>query len=186
MNIALYCSSAEELPPYWQQAAAAVGQWIGLHGATLVYGGVDAGLMRVAARECKSAGGNVVGIVPQRRNAMASPLNDVRIPASDLNDRKAVMQLLADIFVVLPGGYGTLDEFATSFAYINFTNRTDKPIILFNPDNIYGHLLAQLDEMARHGLMRPQAAEILHTARSIEELTGALDRFYSTDPENAQ
>ncbi|MDO4319974.1 MAG: TIGR00730 family Rossman fold protein [Bacteroidales bacterium] len=180
MNIAVYCSSASDLPAAWTDAAAEVGRWIGRHGASLVYGGVDAGLMRVTAEACKRAGGTIVGVVSSRRIPMASPLNDVKVPASDLNDRKGVMQLLADAFVVLPGGYGTLDEFSTSFSYINFTRRRDKRIILHNPDGLYDHLLAQLHAMVDRGLMSPDALDILDVTDTVAALVAALDRFFQS------
>lgn len=180
MNIAVYCSSAANLPSEWIEAARTVGNWIGRHGASLVYGGVDVGLMRATAEACKIAGGTVVGVVPSRRNPLASHLNDVKVPASDLNDRKGVMQLLADLFVVLPGGYGTLDEFSTSFSYINFTRRRDKRIILHNPDGLYDPLLAQLRMMVDRGLMSADALDILDISRTLPELEGALDRFHQS------
>lgn len=177
MKIAVYCSSVENLPAKWIEAAEVTGRWIGSHGAQMVYGGVDAGLMTVAARACKEAGGTVVGVVPWRRADRASQLNDVRVPASDLNDRKGVMQLLSDAFVVLPGGYGTLDEFATSFSYINFTHHRDKRIIIYNPDGLYDNLLAQLDVFIENGLMDSDRLDILEVTTTPEGIADALDRF---------
>ena len=177
MKIAVYCSSVENLPESWVEGAIVTGRWIGRHGAQMVYGGVDAGLMTVAARACKEAGGTVVGVVPWRRADRVSELNDVRVPASDLNDRKGMMQLLADAFIVLPGGYGTLDEFATSFSYINFTNHRDKHIIIYNPDGIYDNLLAQLHVFVDTGLMKADRLEILEVTTTPEGIEEALDRF---------
>lgn len=123
LTIAVYCSAAAGLPEHWQEGARVAGRWIGQHGATLVYGGVDAGLMTVVARTARDNGARVVGVVPTRRREWSSPYNDIVVPTSDLNERKGTMQLLADAFVVLPGGYGTLDEFSTSFSYINFNEQ---------------------------------------------------------------
>ena len=176
MKIAVYCSSMDNQPENWQEGARAVGTWIGENGFQLVYGGVDAGLMCVAAKACKNAGGTVVGIVPTRRANQASPFNDVRVPTADLNDRKGVMQLLSDTFVVLPGGYGTLDEFAASFGYINFTMRRDKRVILFNPDGVFDHLLAQLRHFVDCGLMSPRPLETLIVATTVDALIQALEQ----------
>ncbi|MDE6288141.1 MAG: TIGR00730 family Rossman fold protein, partial [Muribaculaceae bacterium] len=63
MKIAVYCSSVENLPASWVEGAVVTGRWIAEHGAQLVYGGVDAGLMTDTARACKEAGGTVVGVV---------------------------------------------------------------------------------------------------------------------------
>lgn len=175
MNIVVYCSSIDNLPAEWQKAATAVGQWIGRHGARLVYGGVNSGLMRTVAQATKDTGGKVVGIVPARRRQHASPLNDVKVPTSDLNDRKGVMQMLGDIFIVLPGGYGTLDEFTTSFSYLNFTMQR-RPVIVHNADGIFDPILEQLHRMADLGLMQPDCLSIITETHTPEQLIEALNK----------
>lgn len=177
MKIAVYCSSADNLPDTWVAGAMATGEWIARNHADMVFGGVDAGLMTITARACKEAGGNVVGIVPWRRADIASQFNDVRISAADLNERKAMMQLLADAFVVLPGGYGTLDEFATTFSYINFTHHRDKRIIVFNPDNLFDCLLQQLKVFVDKGVMTADRLDILDVVTTPQGIIEALDRF---------
>lgn len=176
MKIVVYCSSVDNLPESWQQAAQLTGNWIGTRGYSLVYGGVHSGLMRIVAQSTKDAGGKVVGIVPARRMEMASYLNDVKVPTSDLNDRKGVMQMLGDAYVVLPGGYGTLDEFTTSFSYLNFT-RQRRPIIVVNLDGIFSPILAQLSLMADKGLMSPDNLAIITEVRSLDELSEALQNL---------
>lgn len=176
MKIAVYCSASSTLPKEWHETAAAVGRLIGEHKGQLIYGGVDLGLMSSVSHACKEAGGTVVGVVPMRRAMQASPINDVRVPTSDLNDRKGTMQLLADLFVVLPGGYGTLDEFATSFAYINFSDRRDKSIVIYNPQGIYNPLLTQLKVMADHGLMDRSRIDVISVASTQERLLMLLEQ----------
>lgn len=175
MNVVVYCSSTDRLPADWQAAAATVGQWIGTQGATLVFGGVRKGLMQIVAEATHSAGGRVVGVVPARRLSDASELNDVKVPSNDLNDRKGIMQVLGDVYVVLPGGYGTLDEFASTFSYLNFT-RQHRPIIVLNTDGIYDPLIQQLTRMAALGLMAEANLDLITEVRSVTELTAALNR----------
>lgn len=174
IKVVVYCSSVEDLPQHWQDGATVTGQWIGRHGGQLIYGGVNSGLMRLTAMAAKDAGANVVGIVPARRRSQASPLNDTVVPTSDLNDRKGVMQMLGDIFVILPGGYGTLDEFTTSFSYLNFT-RAKRPMIIYNADGIFDPLLAQLNLMADNALMPRENLDILTVVYNTEDLVKALD-----------
>lgn len=181
MNIAVYCSSVDNLPAQWKESARLIGQWIGSHRASLIYGGVNAGLMRICAEATKAAGGKVVGVVPMRRRDDAWPFNDVQVPACDLNDRKGTMQLLGDIYVVLPGGYGTLDEFTTSFSYVNFTRQLGKHIIIYNPDDLYSPLLQQLHTMVDRGLMAPERLDVLTVVTSLPDLTAALDNCIATD-----
>lgn len=84
------------------------------------------------------------------------------------------MQMLGDIFVILPGGYGTLDEFTTSFSYLNFT-RAKRPMIIYNADGIFDPLLAQLNLMADNALMPRENLDILTVVYNTEDLVKALD-----------
>lgn len=174
-KIAVYCSAAESLPVAWVEAAAQLGYWIGSADATLIYGGVDAGLMRVVARSVKISGkGHIIGVVPMLRSNMASPLNDVEIPAEGLADRKANMQLMADVFVVLPGGYGTLDEMISTLSYLSFNQITDKSIILYNPDGLYDATLQQFNTMIERGLMKTQCLDCLEVVATADEIIEKL------------
>lgn len=174
-KIAVYCSAAESLPVAWVEAAAQLGYWIGSMDATLIYGGVDAGLMRVVARSVKISGkGHIIGVVPMLRSNMASPLNDVEIPAEGLADRKANMQLMADVFVVLPGGYGTLDEMISTLSYLSFNQITDKSIILYNPDGLYDATLQQFNTMIERGLMKAQCLDCLEVVATADEIIEKL------------
>ena len=177
MKIAVYCSAASQLPQEWIADAQALGSWIGKHNAQLIYGGVEAGLMTVVATAAKEAGGHIVGVVPVRRLDNASMLADVRISATDLCERKSAMQMLADVFVVLPGGYGTLDELVSTFSQINFTCR-NLPIVVYNADGLFDPVLAQFALFVERGLMDAKCMDILHVARSIDELSAILEGLY--------
>lgn len=179
-HVAVYCSAAEGIRADWIDAAAAIGRWIGSNGATLVYGGVGAGLMKVVAHEVKNLQSKIVGIVPTRRLSAASPLNDLQIPSADLNDRKATMQLLSDVFVVLPGGYGTIDEMMTAFAYINFTGERSKRIVMYNPSGLFDSLIAQFNAFIEAGLMARRCLDCLIIENTIEGLLASLDRIKET------
>jgi len=93
MNIALYCSACDDLPAAINDLAHRLGQWIGAHGHTLVYGGVKAGLMHIAAQATRDAGGTVYGVVPQRFAHRADPLCHHTELTTDLAERKARSEL---------------------------------------------------------------------------------------------
>lgn len=175
-HLAVYCSASDNLPCQWIESAKALGAWIGSNNAVLVYGGVDAGLMKIVATAANSSKAKIVGVVPTRRMSDAFPANSLQIQTCDLNDRKATIQLLSDAFVVLPGGYGTLDECMSAFSYINFTQQRLKKIILFNPDGLYDDFLAQLKTFANAGLMAERCFECLIVVTAIEQLLACLDR----------
>jgi len=144
MNIVVYCASCEQLPRQVRDYAAAVGTWIGSNGHTLVYGGVNAGLMHITAQAVKDAGGRVVGVVPELFLHRADPLCDELLPARDLNDRKSVMIENGDAFVVLPGGLGTIDEWVSTLSQLTVLRDYDKPIVVCDHDGMYGPLVEQL------------------------------------------
>lgn len=153
MRIAVYCSSKDDISEVYKRDAETVGRCVASLGATMVYGGLDLGMMRVAAKAAKDSGGRVVGIVPIKRREHINPINDENVLALDLNDRKAKMELMSDIFVVLAGGYGTLDEWVSTFSFLTFTEDLKKPIIVLNRDGLYNPTLEQLKVMVDHSLL---------------------------------
>ncbi|MGN0223447.1 MAG: TIGR00730 family Rossman fold protein [Muribaculaceae bacterium] len=177
MKIALYCSAKEHLPQQWIDCARALGRFIATEHHTLVYGGVDAGLMAVAAQATAELHGRIVGVVPRRRADRICRFNSETIHTADLSERKRIMMLLSDIFVVLPGGYGTLDELATTFSHISFTSATSKHIILVNIDGIFSPLLEQLRLMAKHGLADAKMLKFMSVVESEDQLIEELNRL---------
>lgn len=179
MRIAVYCSAANDLPEKWRDEARALGEWLGRNGAELVYGGVEAGLMKVVSEAALSAGSRIVGVVPARRLNMASPHLSVAIRTSDLSERKRIMLNLADVFVALPGGIGTLDEIASTLAHLSFTGRK-APVIICNTDGVFSGLIEQLDSFTRMGLMRTAALENLCVAGEMSEAISILENLNAT------
>lgn len=152
-----------------------MGRLIAQRGDTLVFGGCSLGLMNSIAGEVKAFGGVTVGIVPQKveqRNAVFEGL-DVKIPCSDLTDRKALFMAKSDVFVALPGGIGTLDEVFTVMAQKTI-GYMDKPLVLLNIDHFFDTLLLVLDEMQASGFIRGDYHKHVSTASSVEELAGTL------------
>ncbi len=166
------------MPQTYRDDAITIGNYLAQLGSTLVYGGLDLGMMKVVARAAKDAGGRVVGIVPIMRKKYINPINDENVLALDLNDRKAKMELLSDIFVVLPGGYGTLDEIISTFSFLTFTADKHKPIILLNTDGLYDHTIAQLQLMCDRQLMDPSTMQRIHVARDAKECCEIIGQHF--------
>lgn len=169
MRIAVYCSSKEEISAEYRSDAEAVGRCVAESGCTMVYGGINLGMMRIAAKAAKAAGGRVVGIVPIKRKDLINPLNDENVLALDLNDRKAKMELMSDVFVVLPGGYGTLDEWISTFSFLTFTADMNKPIIVLNHGGLYDPTLKQLELMVEQSLLDATQLSRIKVARDADE-----------------
>ncbi len=133
MNICVYCASSDAVAPAYFRAAEALGQMIAQRGDTLVYGGAGIGLMGALARAVKAGGGHVIGVMP--RVLAAEPITfallDEFVITHDLRERKARMEALADAFLVLPGGFGTLEELAEILTLRQLREHT-KPVVLLN------------------------------------------------------
>ena len=177
MRIVVYCSSRENIPGQYMESAAKIGRWIGSHGASLVYGGMDLGLMRIVAHEAREAGGRIVGVVPVKEKAKALECNDEEILAYDLNDRKAKLILLGDVFVVLAGGYGTLDEWISTFSFLTFAGDKNKTIIVINEDGLYDPMLEQFKLMLDRGLLSLENMSRMKIASSAEECCDMLEQL---------
>lgn len=151
-KVAVYCSSRSDLPVQVEQGAAAILKSLGDNAASLVYGGVNAGLMHFVAQAAADAGAPVIGIVPEVFAHRADALCTEIIHTSDLNTRKAAMIDMADIFVVLPGGIGTIDEWISTLSHIMVREKVDasadKPILVWNFEGMYDGLIAQLSDTA--------------------------------------
>lgn len=163
MNVTVYCSARRRSVDDYGRDVEAIGRYLGENGHTLVFGGVDFGLMRVIAKATKLAGGKVVGVLPERRRLDECEFNDVTLHVPDLSERKEQMTQMADCFIVLPGGYGTIDELFSSFAALNFNDDKKRKIIILNINGIYSPILEQFRLFAEHGLF-----DANHLSRIIE------------------
>ena len=178
MKIAIYCSSREDIDPQYIKSAEKIGAWIGSHAATMIYGGMNFGLMKVAATAVKSNGGRVVGVVPVTRKLDSSALNDETIIATDLNDRKAKIIMFSDVFVVLPGGYGSLDEFIATFASLSFVGNQSKTIILLNQNGLYDPTLQQFRLMIENKMMDPTLLQRVNVVATAQECCEMLELLW--------
>lgn len=173
MRIAVYCSARRNINPAYAEDARRLGRWIGENGHTLVYGGLEYGLMDEVARAAAEAGAKVVGVVPQSRLRDQHPLNTVSIGVSTLHERKQTMEENADVFVALEGGLGTIDEIVSALVSMTFF-RAFQPILMLNRDGIYTPLKQLFETLEQHRLAGPPATEAVCFLPDIESLTNAL------------
>lgn len=181
MNIAVFCSASDKVTEAMKNEAEKLGQWIGENCSTLVYGGIPLGLMEAVAYATHKAGGRIIGVVPERRRGMENPLNDETIMVGDLHHRKQTMEELADAFIALPGGYGTLDEIISAWSSTGF-NHTPRPLILLNSGDFYEPLRIQIEQMNKSGLLSDQNKNALFFAPDIKSAITVLNMF--KDPIN--
>ena len=179
MNIVVYCSSHNNLDDKYRKLAQALGAWIGQNGHTLVYGGSNAGLMHVTASAVHEAGGHVVGVIPEIFRHRIDPVCDEVVYTADLAERKQVMIERGDIFVVLPGGIGTLDEWMSTLAVLTIGNDDPRPVIVANIDGLYDATVQQLADMTRTPFARGKNLARTLVATTAAELIATLDTLSS-------
>lgn len=171
INIAVFCSACQGVDECYVHAASAVGRVIGSAGDALVYGGASLGLMEVLAASVRQSGGTVTGVVPrllEERNAVSSLCNRL-VMVKDLDERKAVMNSMADMFVALPGGVGTLDEVFTVVAARSIGYHT-KPVVLYNTAGFYDTLISFIGELKQKGFLRHDTGDYFLVADNEQEL----------------
>ncbi len=148
MNIAVYCSSSNHIPENYLKIGYKLGKWLAENKYTLVFGGATGGLMSTVSEGASVAGGEIIGIIPTAVINMnrQSPLCTQLITVGTMSERKAEMKNLADIFVVLPGSYGTLDEMfdVTASAIVG---EHKKPLIVLNENGFYNELMLLTQKM---------------------------------------
>ena len=181
MRICVFCSANKQIDPDFFELTRAFGAWAAHEGHTIVYGGVNQGLMECVAQAAAEAGGQTVGVVPQivEETGRTSTYVDRLVTCQNLNDRKQLMQEESDVFVALPGGLGTLDEIFTiaGSATIGYHQ---KRVILFNMKGFWDSLVRLLDELESQGLMRRPWRSYISVANSLDELATQLDSSFSS------
>lgn len=150
MNIAVFCSSSNHIAEHYKQAAFHLGEKIAESGYTLVFGGATGGLMDSVALGATNKKGNIIGVIAKAiiRKKRQSVLSSELVIVETMSERKEKMKSLADVFVVLAGSYGTLDEMLDIIAS-GIVGEHNKPLIIVNENGFYDPFLTQINYM-RH------------------------------------
>jgi uncharacterized protein (TIGR00730 family) len=178
LNICVFCGSSIGVNPAYVGAARALGRTLAARRIDLVYGGGNVGLMGVLADAVLEAGGRVTGVIPHAlvaRELAHQRLTQLHIVDS-MHDRKALMARLSDAFIALPGGFGTLEEFAEAVTWTQLGLHA-KPCGLLNVAGFYDGLLAFLDHALHQEFLRPTHSHIVVADADPEALLDRLDAW---------
>lgn len=165
----VFSGSLPGVEPDYSRAADNLGRALARRGLGLVYGGASVGLMGALADAALAEGGEVIGVIPEalvRKEIAHSGLSELRV-VSSMHERKAAMADLADAFIALPGGLGTLEELFEVLTWAQLGLHT-KPIGLLDVASFYQPLLSALQHMVAEGFI-PAAHMQLLVARSEPE-----------------
>ena len=177
LSVCVYCSSSSRIEPAFGATGDEVGAELARRGHTLVYGGGSTGLMGRVARAVHAGGGRVVGVIPESMKSVEVAYLDADelIVTQTMRERKHEMDERADGFLVLPGGFGTLEELSEviTHRYLKFH---DKPIVLLNTRGFYDHLIALFEHFIETGMAKDVYRDMYAVATSVDEALGLLEK----------
>jgi uncharacterized protein (TIGR00730 family) len=174
-SICVFCGSKVGARSEYAATAVGAGRLLARRGITLIYGGGHVGIMGTIADAVLEAGGRVVGVIPSpmvEREWAHRGVSELII-TKNMHERKQKMADLADAFIALPGGVGTLEELFEVFTWLQLDYHA-KPVGLLNTGDYYGHLLRFLEHMCEEKFLKPSQLETLVVSNSMEDI---LTRF---------
>lgn len=171
LRICVFCGSKSGDRPEYAEAAEELGRAMARHEFHLVYGGGSTGMMGLLAEAVLQGGGEVTGVITEhlaRPELMHSGVADMRI-TRDMHARKSLMHSLADVYVILPGGFGTMEEFfeAVTWAQLELHER---PVLLLNIAGLYDGLVRLIDDMVVHGFLSQRCRALVTVCENSQHL----------------
>lgn len=179
-KIAVFCGSSDGISMEYKEAAKRLGEELARHNIGLVYGGASVGVMGAVADAVLENGGHVTGIMPrflEEREISHKGLTEL-IVVESMHDRKAKMAELADGFIMLPGGPGTLEEFFEIFTWAQL-GLHQKPFGFLNVNRYYDPLLTLFDHMVKEGFLQEKYRGM---AISTEDIGEMLQLIHTYEP----
>jgi uncharacterized protein (TIGR00730 family) len=170
-RLCVFCGSSIGKRDAFQQAARELGSLLATDRIELIYGGGNCGLMGVLADEVIREGGRVTGVIPKglvEKELAHLQLTTLHIVA-DMHERKALMSSLADGFIALPGGFGTLEELFEVITWGQL-GLQQKPIGVLNVEGFFNPVLELIDHAIGEGFVRPEQRQLLVSSASPKEL----------------
>ncbi len=177
-NICVFSSSSNDLLPSYFDVAKELGQRIAQNNCKLIYGGSNVGLMGTVAKSVHEFGGKVIGVIPEliRDRGVAYELADELIITKDMRERKAQMDSLADIFIALPGGFGTLEEIIEIIT-LKQLGYHSKPVIFVNTNDFYKHLVQFFEHMYEERFAKSDYKRLYYITDDLDEVISYIKAY---------
>ncbi|MDA0308551.1 MAG: TIGR00730 family Rossman fold protein [Proteobacteria bacterium] len=178
MNICVFSGSSASTPPDLMVMAEQIGTMIATRGFGMVYGGGSTGMMGASARGAVSHGGRVHGIIPRFLQNLEVANHDISqlTITENMHQRKQMMYTESDAFIVLPGGFGTMEEMLEVLTWCQL-KVINKPIYLFNPNGFWNDMLAMFQHAAQHGFIRANHITLVHHLDTVDDVADVLDKL---------
>ena len=177
LKVAVYLGSRIGKGDTYVNAANKLGKQLAENGHTIIYGGSTIGMMGALADAAIAQGGKVIGVMPThliKREVAHNRLTELH-EVDTMHTRKFKMAELAEAFVAMPGGCGTLDEFFEIFTWAQINLHT-KPVILLNINGFYNALLDHFEKMIDEGFVPDHHRALFQVAKNVEEVLHLLNK----------
>lgn len=177
-RLCVYCGSSDKLASEYLHAAALTGKLIAEQGIDIIYGGGGTGMMGALASSALATGGRVIGVIPELFNTpeLVHPgLVELHVVDS-MHARKAMMAEMADGFLALPGGFGTLEELFEMLTWMQIGLHS-KPIGVLNVMGYFDPLIRLIEHAQKQGFIYAEHRELLITSKQPEGLISSLKSF---------
>ncbi len=168
-KLAVYCSSSDHIKKSYFDHADALGALMAANNIDLIYGGGMVGLMGQVAKSIKNHRGKTIGVVPEalRIDGVVNTIDDELIITPDMHTRKAKMIKLADGFIGLAGGFGTLEEMLEVMT-LKQLGYHEKPIVFLNTEGYYNHLFEMFEHIYAESFAKPDYRQLYHICETPE------------------
>ncbi|TBW54376.1 TIGR00730 family Rossman fold protein [Marinobacter halodurans] len=180
MRVAVFCGSSHGNDPVYGRSARAMGRALAEGGHTLVYGGGKVGLMGVVADTVLEHGGEVIGVIPRmlkEREIAHEGVTELFV-VDDMHERKGRMNSLAQAFIAMPGGPGTLEEIFEAWTWAQLGYH-EKPCAFYNVAGYYDPLLAFMDTMRDREFLKPHYRDMLIVSDEPSEILSRFETYSS-------
>lgn len=178
-KICVYCGSSAGNNSDYLDLAAQIGREIAGRNWGIVYGGAKIGMMGTVADTALAKNGQVIGVIPtqlKKKEVAHTGLTDLH-ETQDMHTRKALMESLSDAFLVLPGGFGTLDEFFEILTWRQLGIH-NKPIILLNLNGYFDGLIQFTDNAVKNGYIHKKNLSLFQVCEDTDSAVNQLERFF--------
>jgi uncharacterized protein (TIGR00730 family) len=177
-SIAVYCGSSDRIEEQYLSAARELGTCAAEQGIKIIYGGGSTGMMGAVATAAMEAGGEVMGVIPEMFDTPQLALTSTSeyIVTPDMHTRKAMIADLAEGFIALPGGFGTLEEFFEILTWSQIGLHS-KPIGLLNVNGFFDTMLKFLDEVQEKGFTYKRHKNLFSAVSDSKELLDVMKAY---------
>lgn len=177
-SIAVYCGSSEGNNPIYMKEARRLGETLVNQGIDLIYGGASVGCMGAVADAVLEGGGRVIGVIPEKLSNVEiahQKLTELHV-VTTMHERKAMMMELADGFIALPGGTGTLEEWFEVFTWAQLGYH-NKPCAFHNVNQYYNPMISLFDHMIQEGFVKKEFRDLILMEENAEQLLTKMKSY---------